>query len=228
MTAADVAFALVRLADPEVGSPVIDTFARLAGFRDFAARLQTLRDATPPSPRAASTSSTRTAGGIAGVRVLEPDRARDRARREPYPQILYWFAMPFTAPMPWEAVAIYDGRDGRDALADHPVGAGPFRLARYDRLSRIVLERNENWYGVRHPEWRAPGAVYPSEGEPDDAADGPARPGDASAGRCRSSIASSCAATRRRCRPSSSSCRATTTPRRSSRRASTASCTTAP
>ena len=34
----------------------------------------------------------------------------------PNPQILYWFAMPFTTPMPWEAVAYYDGKDGRAQL----------------------------------------------------------------------------------------------------------------
>ena len=49
---------------------------------------------------------------------------------EPYPQILYWFAMPFTTPVPWEAVAYYDGEEGRDRFAEHPVGTGPFRLAR--------------------------------------------------------------------------------------------------
>ena len=53
------------------------------------------------------------AGGIAGVRVLS-DTELEIVLREPYPQILYWFAMPFTAPLPWEAVAYYDGRDGRD------------------------------------------------------------------------------------------------------------------
>jgi ABC-type transport system substrate-binding protein len=48
------------------------------------------------------------------------------------------------------------------------VGTGPFRLARYDKRSRIVLERNPEWYGALHPEWRAPGATYPEEGEPGD------------------------------------------------------------
>jgi ABC-type transport system substrate-binding protein len=50
------------------------------------------------------------------------------------------------------------------------VGSGPFRLARYDKRSRIVLERNPNWYGIRNPAAKAPAATYPHEGEPGDAA----------------------------------------------------------
>jgi ABC-type transport system substrate-binding protein len=86
-----------------------------------------------------------------------------------YPQILYWFAMPFTAPVPWEAVAAYTGEEGVESFAEHPVGSGPFVLARYDKRSRIVLRKNEAWYGVTHPEWKAPAATYPSEGAPGDA-----------------------------------------------------------
>jgi ABC-type oligopeptide transport system substrate-binding subunit len=80
--------------------------------------------------------------------------------------------MPFTSPVPWEAVVHYDGQEGRDFFKDHPVSVGPFRITRYDKRSTIVLERNENWYGALHPEWRAPAAVYPDEGEPGDAAIG--------------------------------------------------------
>lgn len=170
VVAADVAFALARIADPEVGSPVVDTFARLHGFRDFSARLQAAR-ADPAFAALPRHEQYAGAGGIAGVRVLDPLTVEIELD-EPYPQIVYWFAMPFTAPMPWEAVAAYDGREGRPALADHPVGAGPFRLGHYDRLSRITLERNDNWYGIRHPEWRAPGATYPAHGEVADAAEG--------------------------------------------------------
>ena len=168
--AADVAFALMRIGDPAVGSPVIDTFARLYGFRDFSARLQDARRDPAFANRPVHEQYAQ-AGGIAGVRVIDP-LTLEIELDQPYPQIVYWFAMPFTAPMPWEAVAAYDGREGRPALADHPVGAGAYRLAHYDRLSRIVLERNANWYGVRHPEWRAPAAVYPSEGAAGDAAAG--------------------------------------------------------
>ncbi|MBX3027004.1 peptide ABC transporter substrate-binding protein [bacterium] len=168
--AADVAFALARIADPDVGSPVIDTFARLRGFRDFSERLRAAR-VDPAFAARPAHEQYAALGGIAGVRALDP-LTLEIELDQPYPQIVYWFAMPFTAPMAWEAVAAYDGRDGRPPLADHPVGAGPFRLGHYDRLNRIVLERNDNWYGITHPEWRAPGAVYPDRGEPQDAADG--------------------------------------------------------
>lgn len=160
LRAADVAFALARIADPEVGSPVVDTFSKLDGFREFAERLRALRDADPDFRALRIDRQYARAGGIAGARVVS-DTELDIVLREPYPQILYWFAMPFTAPLAWEAAATYDGRDGRDHFADHPVGTGPFRLARYERRRRIVLERNPDWYGIRHPEWRAPGTVFP-------------------------------------------------------------------
>jgi ABC-type transport system substrate-binding protein len=73
--------------------------------------------------------------------------------------------MPFTSPVPWEAVAHYDGEDGRPLFAETAVGTGPFRLARYDKRSRITLARNDEWYGVLHPEWAAPAATYPAAGE---------------------------------------------------------------
>jgi ABC-type transport system substrate-binding protein len=87
----------------------------------------------------------------------------------PYPQILYWFAMQFTTPLPWEAVEYYDGKEGRPRLADHPVGTGAYVLEEYNKQSIMVLQANPNWYGAQHPEWKAPGATYPSEGEPGDA-----------------------------------------------------------
>jgi ABC-type transport system substrate-binding protein len=168
LTASDVAFELMRIADPAVTSPVFETFAKVEGFRAFSERLAALRAADPAFRERRIDLQYAEAGPIAGVRVHGPLEL-EIVLSERYPQILYWFAMPFTAPVPWEAVAWYDGQEGRDLLKDHPVGSGPFRLARYDRGSRIVLERNPSWYGVLHPEWKAPGATYPSEGEPGDA-----------------------------------------------------------
>ncbi len=168
VVAGDFAFELQRIADPAVTSPVIATFAKIEGFRSFSQRLVKLRETEPGFSDRRIDEQYAAAGGIDGVRVRGPHEL-ELVLAEPYPQLLYWFAMPFTAPVPWEAVALYDGRDGRDFFKDHPVGAGPFRILEYDRRRRIALERNPEWYGALHPEWRAPGTVYPAEGEPGDA-----------------------------------------------------------
>jgi len=171
VVADDVAFALMRIADPLVDSPVGTTFEHVVGFQEFSARLAAARKADPAFAHRRIDEQYRMAGGIAGLRVVGPT-AFELELDQAYPQILYWFAMEFTTPVPWEAIAFYDGKEGRERFAEHPVGTGPFRLAVYDKRSRIVLERNANWYGIRHPEWRAPGATYPTSGEPDDRARG--------------------------------------------------------
>ena len=163
--AADVAFTLMRLADPLVNSPIASFLSRIDGFAAFGERLAAERDRDAAFAAKPAHEQYAQVGGMPGVRVRSPTDL-DIVLTAPHPQLLYWFAMPFTAPVPWEAVAHWDGRDGRDAFAEHPVGTGAFRLARYDKRSRIVLERNPNWYGIRHPEWRAPGAVDPSSGRP--------------------------------------------------------------
>lgn len=170
--AQDFAFELMRIADPNVNSPVIDPFSSVRGFRDFAARLKEKREGDPAFVRLPVHEQYRAAGGISGVEV-NGERELTVVLDQPYPQILYWFAMPFTTPVPWEAVEYYDGQGGRDAFADHPVASGPFVLTRYDKQSRFVLEKNPNWYGVQHPEWKAPGAVFPEPaGLPEEAARG--------------------------------------------------------
>jgi oligopeptide transport system substrate-binding protein len=168
IVAADVAFELMRIADPDVVSPVVATFQKIDGFAEFSARLRALREDDPDFAELRIDRQYEAAGGISGV-VVEGPQDLEIVLREPYPQLLYWFAMPFTAPVPWEAVAFYDGQEGRPFFKEHPISTGPFQLARYDKQSRVVLERNDNWYGALHPEWRAPGTVYPSEGEPGDA-----------------------------------------------------------
>ena len=167
IVAADVAFELMRIADPAVNSPVIEPFSNLVGFREFSERLTERRKNEPGFAELPVPVQYERVGPIEGVRVLGPLEL-EILLANPYPQILYWFAMPFTTPVPWEAIEHYDGEEGRGHFADHPVGSGPFRLVQYDKQFRMVLEANPNWYGVRHPEWRAPGATYPDEGEPED------------------------------------------------------------
>lgn len=171
ITAADIAFQLARIADPKVGSPVIDPFSHIEGFLDFGARLSKRREKDPAFAALPVHQQYAAVDPIAGVATPTP-RTLEITLSKPYPQILYWFAMQFTSPVPWEAIAWYDGEDGRPRFDDHPVGSGPFQVARYDKRAVIVLERAPNWHGARHPEWKAPGTVYPSEGEPSDLSEG--------------------------------------------------------
>ncbi|MCS5637630.1 MAG: ABC transporter substrate-binding protein [Myxococcota bacterium] len=164
---ADIAFELMRLADPAVNSPVTEPMGNIRGFSEFGQRLSEAREADPGFGARPTREQYAAVGPMEGVRT----RGRYALEVEVssrYPQILYWFAMPFTAPVPWEAVAYYDGEGGRPRFADHPVGTGPYRLAQYDKHARMVLEANPDWYGVVHPEWRAPGTVYPDSGQPGD------------------------------------------------------------
>ena len=166
--AADIAFQLMRIGDPDVPSLVVETFNKIEGFDAFREALQELRESEPGFGELRIHEQYARAGGVRGIRVIG-DTGLEITLHEAYPQLVYWFAMPFTAPVPWEAVTYYDGQEGRDFFRDHPISTGPFKLAEYDRFHRIVLVRNENWYGARHPEWRAPGTVYPSSGEASDA-----------------------------------------------------------
>lgn len=171
VTAEDVAFELLRVADPTVNSPVNEPFSVLHGFQEFGARLTKLGEQEPTFKKLTKREQYQRAGGVEGVRAVD-ERTLSLTLSRAYPQILYWFAMPFSTPVPWEAVQYYDGQNGRQHFADHPVGTGPFRLARYEKQGRMVLEKSPSWYGVRHPEWKAPGATYPDRGEADDAAKG--------------------------------------------------------
>ncbi|HWZ92772.1 MAG TPA: ABC transporter substrate-binding protein [Polyangiaceae bacterium] len=171
ISAQDVAFELMRIADPLVNSPVIDPFSNLSGFAEFSERLTKLLKTEPSFKQLPARERYQRALPLPGVRVVDATHLELRLKTA-YPQILYWFGMPFTTPVPWEAVEYYTGKNGHPHLADHPVASGPFLLSSYDKQSRMVLDRNPNWYGAKHPEWHAPGASYPSDGEDSDAAAG--------------------------------------------------------
>jgi oligopeptide transport system substrate-binding protein len=101
---------------------------------------------------------------IDGVEVVDPYSYRISVKGK-YPQFAYWLAMPFFAPMPWEAEVFYaqPGLRERNIMLDwYPVGTGPFMLGENNPNLRMVLERNPNFRGE----------AYPSEGMPDDAASG--------------------------------------------------------
>ncbi len=133
LVAADYVYAFKRLFDPANKSPVY-TSMRDAGFVGVEAlREQALKTGKP----------------FDYDREVEGLRALDRytlqlKTEEPRPRLIYTLAdSSVGGAMAREVVEHYG-----DAIAEHPVGTGPFRLAQWRRSSLIVLERNPTFREV--------------------------------------------------------------------------------
>lgn len=153
----DFIYAFKRMADPTVTCPVRAILGeKIAGLNAFyfanKKRIQELKE-EGKRPEADYGLP------VAGLRRVD-DTTMDVLLTEKYPQFLYWLAMPFTTPIPQEAVAYYDSSrfPGRPEFRDHPVGTGGYVLKDYQKGRRIQLERNPNFRLEQ----------YPSEGDPGD------------------------------------------------------------
>jgi oligopeptide transport system substrate-binding protein len=153
LTAEDYVYQIKRLAYPKTQSPIAEIMkGYIVGFDEFAKQ-------NADKPRLALRTLP-----MAGVEALDRYRYRIRIKGK-YPQFSYWLAMPFFAPMPWEADAFYDqpGFGDKNITLDwYPVGSGPYYLAENNPNRRMLLLKNPNF----HPE------SYPAEGEPEDAEKG--------------------------------------------------------
>ncbi|MDQ3621163.1 MAG: ABC transporter substrate-binding protein [Verrucomicrobiota bacterium] len=150
LVAADVHFAFQRLCDPAVETPIFNNLAEyVAGMNEAY---------TAAKQNGGRLDYDRT--NVGGIEVIDSHRFKVHLL-QPYPQILYWMAMHFTAPVPREAVAYYDGRahpDGprgqtvvRPLFKFHPVGNGPFKIAEWIRGQRFRFVRNEGYHTTTFP-----------------------------------------------------------------------------
>lgn len=160
LTAQDYVYQIKRLVHPQLHSPIAGLMQQhIVGLAEFAAEVsrkyrenqkQGFFDLRPYS--------------VSGVRVLDRYRYVVRIKGK-YPQFRYWLAMPFFAPMPWEADQFYQQPlliERNLTLDWYPVGSGPYMLVENNPNRRMVLTRNPNFHGES----------YPSEGEAGDAAQG--------------------------------------------------------
>ena len=148
VTTADIVYTFQRIADPKVECPV------LSSLQEFIVGLG------PSYAEARKRGSFDYAKPTGAITTIDAYTFRLNLLK-PYPQILYWLAMPFTAPVPREAVQLYDGKNGREQFKYHPVGAGPYRLKEWARGRLIRLERNARYTATRFPKggWPATDAV---------------------------------------------------------------------
>lgn len=143
LTARDFAYTFQRIADPAVECPVLST------LQEFIAGLApAYMEAKEAAKKGGKFDYAKPTGAITVV----DDYTFRLNLLKPYPQILFWLAMPFTAPVAREAVEYYDGRNGRDLFKFHPVGCGPYRLDEWARNRLIRLARHERYNATRFPQ----------------------------------------------------------------------------
>jgi len=161
LTAADYVYQVKRLAHPGLQSPIAGLMGEyIAGLDELGGRLEAARGHGHGEGQWLDLREY----PLAGARVL--DRYTWEVRIEgKYPQFVYWLAMPFFSPMPWEADRFYaqPGLQEKNITLDwYPVGSGAFMLTENNPNLRMVMEKNPNFHGED----------YPDEGMADDRAEG--------------------------------------------------------
>lgn len=163
LTAEDFVYQIKRLADPKLNSPIFGLMSEyFIGFENFRNQLETIYQQKKEDDEFDSVDLRNMP--LEGVKVIN-DTTYEITIKGQYPQLLYWLAMPFFAPMPWEVVEFYR----QEALAErnisldwYPVGTGPYMLVENNPNLQIHLVKNPNY----HPEY------YPSSSLAEDAKEG--------------------------------------------------------
>ena len=168
LVADDFVYALKRHATTRIEAPVYSVFAEyVLGLKDYAALVkredEQLLASLPKDVQDKPFLDFRR-WPLAGASVVDRYTWRIRLKGK-YPQWSYWMAMPFLAPVPWEADAFY-AQPGMSenglSLNQWPIGTGPYMMVDFIRDRRHVMKGNPNFRGE----------PYPCEGMPEDRADG--------------------------------------------------------
>jgi len=143
LTAADYVHQIKRLVHPKISSPIAELMKQyIVGLGDYAETVKKL-------PRTSLNDVE-----MNGVEVIDKYRYKIRIKGK-YPQFIYWLAMPFFAPMPWEADAFYSQQgliDKNITLDWQPLGTGAYMLEENNPNLRMVMLKNPNYHAAYYPE----------------------------------------------------------------------------
>ncbi len=143
----DYIYQIKRLANPAVSSPIYGLMSDyIVGFAEYGKTL-------PQSASASNPYIDLRKYPLAGVKKID-DYTMEITLKGQYSQFLFWLAMPFFAPVPWEADLFYsqDGMDDKNlSFGWYPIGTGPFMLTENNPNRNMVLEKNPNYREVFFP-----------------------------------------------------------------------------
>ena len=127
LTAADFVYAIKRVADTKNASGGYWAFReKIVGLDEFRAASQSKDPTDYDQP-------------VAGLVAVDRYTLRITLK-QPYPQLLWVLAMPYSYAVPREAVAFYG-----DDFANHPVGTGPYILRSWRPNYCLAFTRNPRW-----------------------------------------------------------------------------------
>ena len=153
LTAKDYVYEIKRLAHPRLHSPIFGLMSDyIFGLKEYS---DTLKSAANLQPETASTGAYLDLNSypLEGAQVVNSHTYRIKIKGK-YPQFKYWLAMPFFAPIPWEADRFYtqQGLVEKNITLDwYPVGTGPYMLTDNNPNLMMVLEKNPNFHGETYP-----------------------------------------------------------------------------
>lgn len=169
LKADDFIYQIMRLADPQIESPVISILEKyILGLEDYAKALR--KDLSEERARRKALAGTSynqmlderenpirldyKKHPLPGVEKVDDHTFRIILKTK-YPQFVYWLAMPFFSPIPEEVADFYK----QGALAQrnitidrYPIGTGPYMVDVFNPNMEITLARNPNFRDERYPD----------------------------------------------------------------------------
>ncbi len=159
LVADDFVYQIKRLADPKLNSPVLGLMENyIVGIKEFSNRIKNKYSETGSSQYDVTFLDLRDFA-FDGAKAIDKYTLEIKVIGK-QPQFIYWLAMPFFSPMPWEAIAFYSQKalQQKNITLDwYPVGTGPFTLAKNNPNLEMILEKNPNFHGENYPTEGMPG-----------------------------------------------------------------------
>lgn len=138
LTADDYIYQIKRLANPNVNSSIYGLMSEhIVGFQEFGAQL----------PKTEAYIDLRQYP-LKGLHKIDQYTFEILLKGQ-YAQFMFWLAMPFFSPIPWEADQFYSqrGMDDKNLSFDwYPIGTGPFMLSENNPNRHMILTKNPNFH----------------------------------------------------------------------------------